>query len=66
LRGFIVTDFAAQQAEFLREVGTWLREGRITHKEDVVTGLENAPAAFIGLLKGRNFGKLLVKISDEI
>ena len=65
LRGFIVTDFAAQQADFLREVGTWLRDGRIGHKEDVVTGLENAPEAFIGLLKGRNFGKLLVKVSSE-
>lgn len=63
LRGFIVGDFAAQQPDFLREVGTWLREGRITYKEDVVEGLEKAPEAFIGLLKGRNFGKLLVKVS---
>ena len=62
LRGFIVSDFAAQQPDFLREVSAWLRDGKITHKEDVVTGLENAPAAFIGLLKGRNFGKLLVKL----
>ena len=62
LRGFIVTDFAAQAADFRREVGGWLREGRIKYREDVVQGLEKAPEAFIGLLIGRNFGKLLVKV----
>jgi hypothetical protein len=65
LRGFIVSDFAAQQADFLRDVSGWLRDGRIKYKEDVVVGLENAPEAFIGLLKGRNFGKLLVKVRAE-
>jgi NADPH-dependent curcumin reductase CurA len=63
LRGFIVTDFAAQEADFEREVGAWLRAGRIKYKEDVVIGLEQAPAAFIGLLKGRNFGKLVVQVA---
>jgi len=63
LRGFIVTDFAAQAADFRRDVGGWLREGRVKYREDVVEGLENAPEAFIGLLKGRNFGKLLVKVA---
>lgn len=62
-RGFIVTDFAAQQPDFLRDVSTWLREGRIKYREDIVEGLENAPEALIGLLRGRNFGKLLVKVS---
>jgi hypothetical protein len=65
LRGFIVSDFAAQTADFLRDVSTWLRSGQIKYKEDVVVGLENAPAAFIGLLQGKNFGKLLVKVSDD-
>lgn len=64
LRGFIVGDFAAQAGDFRRDVSNWLREGKIQYREDVVDGLENAPSAFIGLLKGRNFGKLLVKISD--
>ncbi|MHC2089993.1 NADP-dependent oxidoreductase [Methylobacterium sp. CM6244] len=63
LRGFIVWDFADQEEEFLSEVGTWLREGRIQHREDIVDGLEAAPEAFIGLLKGRNFGKMLVRIA---
>ena len=63
LRGFIVSDFATQAADFARDVGGWLREGRIRYREDVVDGLENAPAAFIGLLKGRNFGKLLIRVA---
>jgi len=63
LRGFIVSDFASQHGEFQREVGAWLRDGRIKYREDVVEGLDNAPQAFIGLLKGKNFGKLLIKVS---
>jgi NADPH-dependent curcumin reductase CurA len=63
LRGFIVWDFQAQAGDFYREAGQWLREGRIKYREDVVNGLENAPEAFMGMLKGKNFGKLLVKIA---
>ncbi len=63
VRGFIVSDFAAKEPEFARDVGDWIRTGRIKYREDVVEGLENAPAAFLGLLQGRNFGKLLVKVS---
>ncbi len=61
-RGFIVWDFAEQEPAFLADVSSWLREGRIRYREDVVEGLEAAPEAFIGLLKGRNFGKLVVKL----
>ncbi|MBK8157643.1 MAG: NADP-dependent oxidoreductase [Rhodospirillaceae bacterium] len=64
LRGFIVSDFAAQADDFRRDVAAWLKAGAIKYKEDIVVGLENAPDAFIGLLKGRNFGKLLVKVAD--
>ena len=63
LRGFIVTDFGNQADAFVRDVGGWLRDGKIKYKEDVVDGLENAPQAFIGLLEGRNFGKLLVRVN---
>ena len=63
LRGFIVTDFAAKEADFLRDAGDWVRSGRLKYREDVVEGLENAPAAFLGLLAGKNFGKLLVKVA---
>jgi NADPH-dependent curcumin reductase CurA len=58
LRGFIVWDFAALHADFLRDMGGWVVSGRVKYREDVIEGLENAPAAFLGLLQGKNFGKL--------
>jgi len=64
IRGFIVTDFAARQADFLRDVSAWIREGRIKYREDVVDGLDKAPRALIGLLRGENFGKMLVRVAD--
>jgi NADPH-dependent curcumin reductase CurA len=63
LRGFIVSDFAAKQGDFLREVGEWVRTGRLKYREDVADGLEQAPAAFLGLLQGKNFGKMLVRVA---
>lgn len=65
LRGFIYWDFADQRPVFEREVAGWIAEGRIHYREDVVEGLQNAPEAFIGMLEGRNFGKLLIKVGDE-
>ncbi len=64
-RGFIVSDFGSQRQEFLQAVSGWIKEGRIKYLEDVVEGLENAPKAFQGLLKGENFGKLIVRVGDE-
>jgi NADPH-dependent curcumin reductase len=64
VQGFIVYDFAQQTGDFLRDVSGWIREGKLKYREDIVEGLENAPQAFIGLLNGTNFGKLLVKVSD--
>jgi hypothetical protein len=65
MRGFIVTDFAAQQDDFLRDVGQWVAEGRIKYREHRVTGLEAAPQALIGLLQGENFGKVIVEVSPQ-
>jgi NADPH-dependent curcumin reductase len=65
LRGFIVFDFANQQADFLAEVSPHVRDGRIKYREDFVDGLENAPNALIGLLRGANFGKLIVRVAPE-
>lgn len=62
LRGFIVTDHMDRRMQFYADMGKWIREGRIKWKETIVGGLENAPKAFIGLFKGENFGKMLVKI----
>jgi NADPH-dependent curcumin reductase len=63
VRGFINYDFAADHhAAFLREVGAGIADGRIRYREDFVDGLEKAPEAFIGMLEGRNFGKLIVRV----
>jgi hypothetical protein len=62
-RGFIVIDFASQKAEFERDMAAWLRERKVKCREDIVDGLENAVGAFRGLLLGRNFGKLLVRMA---
>jgi NADPH-dependent curcumin reductase len=64
-RGFIVWDFNAKYGPALRRMGDWVRSGKIKYKEDIVEGLENAPRAFAGLLRGDNFGKLQVKVGPE-
>jgi len=64
LRGFINTEFVAEHyADFLRIVSAGLTDGRIRYREDITEGLENAPAAFLGLLQGKNFGKALVHVA---
>jgi NADPH-dependent curcumin reductase CurA len=62
LRGFIVGDHSARMPDMVAEVGAWLREGRIVYEETVVDGLENAPEAFIGMLRGANTGKMIVRL----
>jgi NADPH-dependent curcumin reductase CurA len=65
IRGFIVSDHVERLPAFLADTAGWLREGRIKYREDVVEGLEQAPRAFIGLLRGENLGKMLVKVGPE-
>jgi len=62
-RGFIVSDFFGHYGDFMHDVSAWVGEGRIKYREDAVDGLENAPRALIGLLRGENFGKLLVRVA---
>jgi NADPH-dependent curcumin reductase CurA len=65
VKGFIVSDHLSRLPDFLAECGSWVREGRLKYREDVVDGLEGAPEAFIGLLQGKNFGKLLVRVGED-
>lgn len=66
MQGFIIfDDYGSRFGEFLAAMGEWVRQGKIKYREDVVEGLENAPRAFIGMLEGRNFGKLVVRIAEE-
>jgi NADPH-dependent curcumin reductase CurA len=61
-QGFIVTDFASRHEAAMRQMGEWIRNGRLKYREDVVQGIDKAPRAFIGMLRGENFGKMLVKM----
>jgi Putative NADP-dependent oxidoreductases len=62
LRGFSVSDHLSRMRDMMAEVGGWLREGRIVHHETIVHGLEFAPAAYAGLLRGENTGKIIVRV----
>ena len=66
MQGFIIfQDYGDRFGEFSTNMKSWLDEGKIKYKEDVVDGLENAPQAFIGQLEGTNFGKLVVRVATE-
>ena len=65
IEGFIVRDFADMHGDFQRDMGQWVRDGRVKYKEHRVAGMENAPATLIGLLKGENFGKVVIEVSDD-
>ncbi|MEV4497663.1 NADP-dependent oxidoreductase [Micromonospora arborensis] len=62
LRGFLVNDHNDVRAAFVRDVAGWLADGTLSYDETIVDGIENAPAAFLGLLRGDNLGKMLVRV----
>ena len=62
LRGFIIIDHADRQPDMIADISAWLRDGKLTHAETIVDGLERAPGAFIDLLRGANTGKMLVRL----
>jgi hypothetical protein len=64
IEGFLVFQFADRYKEGLAKLAEWVRAGRLKYRETVVEGLENAPSAFMGMLRGENTGKQLVKVAD--
>lgn len=64
IQGMIVFDWHDRWPAGIARLGAFVKSGRLKYKEDVTEGLENAPAAFIGMLEGRNFGKTLIKIPE--
>ncbi|SCG63536.1 NADP-dependent oxidoreductase [Micromonospora inositola] len=62
LRGFLVADHGHLRDQFVQEMAGWLRDGKISYDETVVDGIEDAPAAFLGVLRGENLGKMLVRV----
>lgn len=65
MRGFIIfEDFAPLYPEFAEAMSDWLKAGKIHYREEIVEGLEQAPAAFIGMLNGKNFGKCVIRVGS--
>lgn len=65
IQGFIILDHQPRFGEFLAEAAPWVRQGRLRYRETIVDGLENAPAAFAGLFRGENIGKMLVRVGPD-
>jgi NADPH-dependent curcumin reductase CurA len=65
LQGYIISDHFDRFGEFAREAGEWVRDGRLQYRETIVEGIQNAPDAFLGLLRGENIGKMLVKVGPD-
>jgi hypothetical protein len=66
MQGFIISDhYATRYGDFVQQMSTWLKDGAIRYREDIVAGLERAPQAFIGMLQGHNFGKVVVRVGAD-
>ncbi|MCK5621823.1 MAG: NADP-dependent oxidoreductase, partial [Alphaproteobacteria bacterium] len=65
MQGFLVLDHMHRADEAVAELSAWLRAGELRYAEDIVAGLENAPAALVRLLAGENRGKMLVRVGDD-
>lgn len=66
VQGFIIfDDFGHLYPEFAKEMSAWIDGGKIKYREEIIDGLENAPEAFIGLLRGENFGKRVIRVGRD-
>ena len=66
MEGFIVLDYEGRRNEADRDLANWVADGHLKNKVDIIDGLENAPRGLIGLLKGENTGKRMIKVSEEL
>ncbi|EEX36748.1 Quinone oxidoreductase [Vibrio metschnikovii] len=67
MQGFIIfDDYGDRYSEFAREMSQWLSQGKIHYREQVISGLDNAPQTFIGLLEGKNFGKVVIEVNQPL
>jgi len=65
IRGFLIGNFVSRRPEFIADMAKWVGEGKVKYRETVVEGLANVPKAFMGLLRGENFGKQLVRVGAD-
>ena len=65
IQGYIISDHFERFGEFVRDASEWVQDGRLQYRETIVDGIENAPKAFLGLLRGENIGKMLVKVGPD-
>jgi hypothetical protein len=65
MQGFFLSDYRHRYGEFFTEMSGWVKDGKVKSHDDIVDGLENAPQAFIGLLKGKRFGKLIIRVTND-
>lgn len=65
MKGFVVYEFDHMKPQFLSDMRTWLREGKLKYDETIMSGIEQAPNALIGMLQGQNTGKMLVRLADD-
>ena len=65
MQGFLVHSYSNRYQEGLDRMSKWIKEGKLKYKEFIVPGIENAPKTFLGMLNGENFGKTLIKVSDD-
>lgn len=67
MQGFIIfDDYGDRYSEFTREMSQWLGQGKIHYREQIISGLDNAPQTFIGLLEGKNFGKVVIEVNQPL
>ena len=64
MQGFLVFQFKSQYQDGLIRLSDWVRKGSLKYKEDIIDGIENVPKAFIGMMNGQNFGKLLIRLNN--
>ena len=64
LRGFVIGDWFAKMPQFLAEAGQWVRDGKLKYREEIIEGLEHAPAALQAMLRAETFGKVIVKLGE--
>jgi NADPH-dependent curcumin reductase CurA len=62
MKGFIYTDYRAEMGDFYRDMGGWIANGQVQSRDTVLDGIEATPEAFLGLFRGENIGKMLIRL----